>query len=56
MKWIAHFEVDILLLNHYKSDLAHLLDFDSLVIELSKSETLFSSFGQKIYGQEVLNI
>ena len=35
---IAHFAVDILLLHHYKRDLAHLSDFDSLVIELSKSE------------------
>ena len=37
--WIAHFSVDILLLHHYKSDLAHLSDFDSLVNGLSKSET-----------------
>ena len=36
--WIAHFAVDILLLHHYKSDLAHLSDFDSLVNGLSKSE------------------
>ena len=36
--WIAHFAVDILLLHHYKSDLAHLSDFDSLVNELSKSK------------------
>ena len=36
--WIAHFAVDILLLRHYKSDLAHLSDFDSLVNGLSKSE------------------
>ena len=28
---IAHFAVDILLLHHYKSDLAHLSYFDSLV-------------------------
>ena len=26
--WIAHFAVDILVLHHYKSDLAHLSDFD----------------------------
>ena len=36
--WIAHFAVDILLLNHYESDLAHLSYFDSLVNGLSKSE------------------
>ena len=36
--WIAHFAVDILLLNHYKSDLAHLSDFDSLVKGIWKSE------------------
>ena len=36
--WIAHFEVDILLLHNYKNDLAHLSDFDSLVNELSKCE------------------
>ena len=36
--WIAHFAVDILLLHHYKSNLAHLSDFDSLVNGLSKSE------------------
>ena len=35
---IAHFSVGILLLHHYKSDLAHLSDFDSLVIGMSKSE------------------
>ena len=36
--WIARFAVDILLLHHYKSDLAHLSDFDSLVNGLPKSE------------------
>ena len=36
--WIAHFAVDILLLHHYKSNLAHLSDFDSLVNGLPKSE------------------
>ena len=36
--WIAHFAVDILLLHHYKSDLDHLSDFDSLVNIISKSE------------------
>ena len=35
---IAHFSVHILLLHHYESDLAHISDFDSLVIGLSKSE------------------
>ena len=30
----ASVSVHILLLHHYKSDLAHLLDFDSLVIEV----------------------
>ena len=35
---IAHFAVGILLLHHYRSNLAHLSDFDSLVIGLSKSE------------------
>ena len=38
MKWIAHFAVDILLLHHYESDVAHLSYLDSLVIEISKSE------------------
>ena len=38
LKWIAHFAVDVLLLRHYKSDLAHLSDFDSLVIDIPKSE------------------
>ena len=38
MKWIAHFAVDILLLHHYKSDLAHLSYLDSLVIRISKYE------------------
>ena len=36
--WIAHFAVDILLLHHYRSDLAHLSDFDSPLTKLSKSE------------------
>ena len=36
--WIAHFAVDVLLLHHYRSDLAHLSDFDSLVNGISKSE------------------
>ena len=35
MEWIAHFAVGILLLNHYRSNLAHISDFDSLVIGLS---------------------
>ena len=35
---IAHFSVHILLLHHYESNLAHISDFDSLVIGLSKSE------------------
>ena len=35
---IAHFAVDILLLHHYKSNLAYLSDFDSLVLGISKSE------------------
>ena len=35
---IAYFSVHILLLHHYKSDLAHISDFDSLVIGISKSE------------------
>ena len=35
---IAHFSVHILLLHHYRSDLSHISDFDSLVIGLSKSE------------------
>ena len=34
----ARFSVHILLLHHYGSDLAHISDFDSLVIGLSKSE------------------
>ena len=38
MKWIAHFAVDILLLHHYKSNLAHLSYLYSLVIGLYKSE------------------
>ena len=36
--WIAHFVVDILLLHHYKRDLAHLSDLYSLVIGMYKSE------------------
>ena len=36
--WIAHFAVDTLLLHHYVRDLAHLSDFDSLVIGIYKSE------------------
>ena len=39
MKWIAHFAVDILLLHHYKSNLAHLSYFDSLAIGI-KNEGL----------------
>ena len=35
---IAHFSVHILLLHHYMCDLAHISDFDSLVIGISKSE------------------
>ena len=35
---IAHFSVGKLLLHHYSSDLAHISDFDSLVIGISKSE------------------
>ena len=38
LKCIAHFEVDILLLHHYKSDLAHLSDLYSLVIGMYKYE------------------
>ena len=38
MNEIPRFYVGKLLLHHYKSDLAHLSDFDSLVIGLSKSE------------------
>ena len=38
MKWIAHFAVGILLLHHYRSNLAHLSYFYSLVIGLYKSE------------------
>ena len=37
-EWDASLSVHILLLHHYKSDLAHISDFDSLVIGLSKSE------------------
>ena len=36
--WIAHFAVDIQLLHHYGSDLAHISDFDNLVNGISKSE------------------
>ena len=35
---IAHFSVGILLLHHYKSDFAHLSDFDIPMTKLSKSE------------------
>ena len=35
---IAHFAVGILLLHHYKRDLAHLSYFESLVSGLSKFE------------------
>ena len=35
---IPRFSVGKLLLHHYKSDLAHISDFDSLVIGLSQSE------------------
>ena len=38
LKWIAHFAIRILLLHHYKSDLAHLSDLYFLVIGLYKSE------------------
>ena len=38
MKWIAHFTVDIRLLNKYWSDLAHLSYLYRLVIEMYKSE------------------
>ena len=38
LNMIAHFAVDILLLHHYKSNLAHLSDFYSLVIGISKYE------------------
>ena len=38
LNWRAHFAVDILLLHHYGSDLAHLSDFGSLVIRISKYE------------------
>ena len=40
MKWIAHFAVGILLLHHYKRDLAHLSDLYSLVIGLYNYERL----------------
>ena len=68
---MPRFSVGKLLLHHYKSDLAHISDFDSLVIGLSKSErrannnnktkdyeicTLLSSLCQKMYGPNVLNI
>ena len=36
--WIAHFASGILILHHYRSDLAHLSDFDTLVIGISKSK------------------
>ena len=36
----ASLSVGKLLLHYYKSDLAHISDFDSLVIGLSKSERL----------------
>ena len=35
---IAHFVVGILLLHHYKSDLAHLSDLYSLVVGMYKYE------------------
>ena len=35
---IAHSSVHILLLHHYRSDLAHLSDLESLVIGMSQSE------------------
>ena len=35
---MAHFAVGILLLYHYKSDLANLSDFEILVIGISKPE------------------
>ena len=38
MNEMPRFYVGKLLLHHYKSDLAHISDFDSLVILLSKSE------------------
>ena len=37
-EWDASLSVHILLLHHYKSDLAHISDFDSLVIGLPQSE------------------
>ena len=36
LKWIAHFAVGVHLLHQYKSSLAHLSDFNSLVIGLLK--------------------
>ena len=36
MKWIAHFVVGILLLHHYRSNLAYLSDLYSLVIGMYK--------------------
>ena len=38
MNEIPHFYVGKLLLHHYKSDLAHISDLYSLVIEVYKSE------------------
>ena len=38
LMWTARFSVHILLLHHYMSDLAHLSDFYSLVIGVSKYE------------------
>ena len=38
MNEMPRFYVAKLLLHHYKRDLAHISDFDSLVIGLSKSE------------------
>ena len=38
LKWIAHFEVGIIFIHQYKSDLAHLSYLHSLVIGLYKYE------------------
>ena len=38
LQWIAHFAVGILLLHHYKSDLANISDLYSLVIGMYKYE------------------
>ena len=44
----ASLSVHILLLHHYKSNLAHISDFDSLVIGLSKSERWAKSYQKRM--------